>query len=55
MPDISKAVQKYMRKESSLASLHTHATEMDRKIPGETLIILPYCTTLQNTNKIISY
>ena len=45
----------------SLALLHakaypfikvcTHKTEKDRKVPGETLIILPYCTTLQNTNK----
>ena len=31
--------------------LRTHKTEKDGKVPGETLIILPYCTTLQNTNK----
>ena len=47
MPDSSTTFQKYMRKHSSLANLHTHKTENDRKVPGETLIILPYCTTLQ--------
>ena len=29
----------------------THKTEKDRKVLGETLIILLYCTTLQNTKK----